>query len=80
MAERKWLREYHYQSYFVSASDPDKGDWVDVAMYPPGTGESPSTPKEVWVAYLAYLRVVHPDSKYRLVESVTTTVTEVLDV
>ena len=70
--------EFHFQT-FMGPDDHDKY-WVDVSMYPPGTGESPATPKDVWVAYLNYLRVVHPQDEYRLVATKTTTTSEVLDV
>jgi hypothetical protein len=69
-----------YQHYTVYETDPDKGDWLDVGMYPPGSGDSPSAPREVWVAYLNYLRIVHPQEEYRLVETTISTTSEVLDV
>lgn len=76
-------RSYSYQVLRTGTAYngvPMESVWVDVSMYPPGTGEAPTTPKEIWVAYLSYLRLVDPRTEYRLIESTTITTTEVIDV
>jgi len=80
MAERY---EYCFQTLTnESEYHPGEPVWVDVPMYPPGLGNGPEAFNnyEAWVAYLNYIRIAHPDTKYRLTATITTTSTEILDV
>lgn len=72
--------EYCFQTYI----DPDGSGkrWVDVPMHPPGVGNSESalSNRDIWVAYLNYIRVIQPDDKYRLTETTISTTVGILDV
>lgn len=67
--------EFTYQLFH-----PAQGLWVTVSMSPPGIGGVPDGTlfEDVWKAYLAYLSVVSPSEKYRLIRRVMTTVSEVV--
>ena len=70
--------DYSYQVRRSPVGSPETKCWVTLQMLPPGIGTAEF--EEGWIAYLQYLKVVHPEEEYRLIKTTVTRTSEVIDV